>query len=76
MTDQHSEITTEGETTEQSRVGGGGTFGATENERKAMEQSARSSDPTMGQPSPQELLEARPSSGGNAQSRQGAARGV
>ncbi len=65
------------ETTMTSRVGGEGTFGETENERRAMEQSANSGDPTMGQPSADELLNPPPGKGGGTpQSNQGAARGM
>ena len=64
------------ETTTPSRIGAGGTFGETENERKAMAQSASSGDPTMGQPSAEELLDPPPGKGGGgAQGNQGAARG-
>jgi hypothetical protein len=65
------------ETTMPSRIGAGGTFGETESERKAMEQSARSDDPTMGQPSAEELLNPPPGKGaGTPQDNQGAARGM
>jgi hypothetical protein len=65
------------ETTSPSRIGAGGEFGETETEREALRQAANSSDPTMGQPSAEELENPTPKRGGGTpQDNQGAARGM